>query len=98
MDGRRLAREDRHGERMELAWTISALRLQGTKLQGLESLLNPRKPTAEQTPDDHLAALRALAEQEGVVMNFRLVKTREELDAEIEERERAALAAAPGEV
>jgi hypothetical protein len=83
MDGRRRARSDRHAERMESAWTAAALRLQGVKLQSLESLITPKKPIPEQSPDDHLTILKTLANQDGVVMNFRLVKTREELDAEI---------------
>jgi hypothetical protein len=91
MKGRILARDQRHAERMELAWTTAALIRQGTKLQSLASLLADSKPKKPQTPDDHLEALKALSTHPGVKMEFRLVMTREELDRKIAELEAAEL-------
>lgn len=82
MAGRRDARDQRHAERMELAWTFAALRLQGRKLQRLESLLAPPRPKKAETPDELLAALQSLAAQPGVDMTIKLVKTRAQMDAE----------------
>jgi hypothetical protein len=89
MKGRVRARDHRWEERMELAWTTAALIRQGNKLQSLESLLAAARPKRPQTGDDHLEALKALSTHPGVKMDFRLVMTREELDAEIRRREEA---------
>ena len=92
MRGRVQARDHRHEERMELAWTIAALVRQGRKLQPLSDLLAPPPPIVAQTGDAMVAALRSLAAQPGIGMKFKLVKTRAELDAEIE----AGLVVRPG--